>query len=80
LVINLTLANQPITILSLRADDEITGSDHHVIQSGMKVDRQQEANNERVQQCNLAVITEDYMEAAEMLWMKLATNRAHLDA
>ena len=44
------------------------------------MDRQEKANDERVQQCNLAVITEDDMEAAETFWIKLAKNRAHLDA
>ena len=47
-VINLTLANRPITTWSILADDHATGSNHKVIESEMQADRQEEADNDRV--------------------------------
>ena len=47
-VINLTLANQPITTWSILADDHATGSDHEVTEWEVKLDRQEEAGHERV--------------------------------
>jgi hypothetical protein len=47
-VIDLTLANRPITKLSTLADDHATGSDHKVIECEVEADRQEEADHERV--------------------------------
>jgi len=80
-VIDLTLANRPITKWSILADDDhATGSDHEVIEWEVEVDRQEEAGHERVVGWNLAAMTEEDAKAAEKLWMELAKERAHLDA
>ena len=39
-VIDLTLGNRPVTILSTLVDDQATGSQHEVIESEVEVDRQ----------------------------------------
>ena len=46
----------------------------------MGVDRQKEADHERVVGWNLAAVTEKDVEAAEKLWMELVRERAQLDA
>jgi len=46
----------------------------------VEVDRQEEADHERVVGWNLAAMTEKDAEAAEKLWTELARERAHLDA
>ena len=47
-VIDLTLANQPIVQWTILADDHATRSDHEVIEWGVGVDRQEDADYERV--------------------------------
>jgi len=47
-VIDLTLANQPITKWFILANDHATGSDHEVIEWEVEADRQEEADHERV--------------------------------
>jgi len=80
-VIDLTLANRPITKWSILADDDhATGSDHEVIEWEVEVDRQEEVGHERVVGWNLAAMTEEDTKAAEKLWIELAKGRAHLDA
>jgi len=79
-VIDLTLANRPIVKWTTLADDHATGSDHEVIEWEVGVDRQEEADHERIVGWNLAAITEKDTEAAEKLWMELAKERAQLDA
>jgi len=79
-VIDLTLANRPITKWSILADDHATGSDHEVIEWEVEVDRQEEAGHEQVVGWNIAAMTEEDAKAAEKLWMELAKERAHLDA
>jgi len=79
-VIDLTLANRPITKWSILADDHTTGSDHEVIEWEVEVDRQEEAGLERVVGWNIAPTTEEDAKAAEMLQTELAKERAHLDA
>jgi len=80
-VIDLTLANRPITKWSILADDDhATGSDHEVIEWEVEVDRQEEAGHERVVGCDVAAMTEEDAKAAEKLRMELAKGRAHLDA
>jgi len=44
------------------------------------VDRQEEADHERVAGWNIAAMTEHDLEAAEKLWMELEKERAHLSA
>ena len=46
----------------------------------MGVDKQEEADHERVVGWNLAAMTEEDTEAAETLWMELAKERTQLDA
>jgi len=79
-VIDLTLANRPITKWSIMGDDHATGSDHEVIEWEVDVERQEEAGHERVVGWNIAAMTEEDAKAAEKLWMELAKERAHLDA
>jgi len=79
-VIDLTLANRPITTLSILADDHATGSDHEVIEWQVEADRQEEADHEMVVGWNLAAMTEEDAKATEKLWRELAKERAHLDA
>jgi hypothetical protein len=79
-VINLTLANRPITKWSILADDHTMGSDHKVKEWEVEADRQVEADHERVVGWNLAAMKEEDAEAAEKLWTELAQERAHLDA
>jgi len=71
-VIDLTLANRPITKWSTLADDHATGSDHEVIEWVVDVDRQEEKDHQRVAGWNLAAMTEKDAEAAEELWTDLA--------
>jgi hypothetical protein len=67
-VIDLTLANHPITKLSILADDDhATGSDHEGIEWEVEVDRQEQAGHQRVVGCNLATMTEEDAKAAEKL-------------
>jgi len=79
-VINLTLANRPITKCSIPADDHTTGSDHEVTEWEVEVDRQEEADHGRVVRSNVAAMMEKDAEAAEKLWTNFARERAHLDA
>jgi len=79
-VIDLTLANRPITKWSILADNQATGSDHEVIEWAVEVDRQEEAGHERVVGWNLAAMTVEDAKAAEKLWMELAKERAQVDA
>jgi hypothetical protein len=79
-VIDLTLANRPMTKWSILADDHATGSDHEVIEWEVEVDRQEEADHATVVGWNLAAMTEKDAEAAEKLWTELAMERAHQDA
>ena len=79
-VIDLTFANRPIVKLTILADYHATGSDHEVIEWEVGVDRQEEADHERVVGWNLAAMTEKDVEAAEKLWAELAKERAQLDA
>jgi hypothetical protein len=81
-VIDLTLANRPITKCSILADDDnTTGSDHEVIKWEVEVDRQEEeVGHERVVGWNLAAMAKEEAKAAGKLWMELAKERAHLDA
>jgi hypothetical protein len=80
-VIDPTLVNRPITTWCILADDDhARGSDHEVIEWEVEVDRQEEAGHERVVGWNIAAMTEEDAKAAEKLWMKLAKERAHLDA
>jgi len=79
-VIDLTLANRPIVSWTILANDHATGSDHEVIEWEVGVDRQEEADHERVVGWNLAAMTDEDAEAAEKLWMELAKERIQLDA
>jgi len=79
-VIDLTLANRPIVRWTKLADDHATGSDHEVIEWKVGVDRQEEADHERVVGWNLAAMMEEDVEVAEKLWMELAKERIQLDA
>jgi len=79
-VIDLTLANGPITKWSILANDHATGSDHKVIEGEVKAERQEEVDHERVVSWNLAAMTEEDAKAAEKLWRELTKQRAHLDA
>jgi len=79
-VIDLTFANRPIVKWTILADDYASGSDHEVIEWEVGVDRQEEADYERVVGWNLAAMMEKDVEAAEKLWMELAKKRAQLDA
>jgi len=79
-VIDLTLANRPITKCSILADDHTTGSNQQIIKWEVEVDRQEEAGHERVVGWNLAAMTEEDAKAAEKLRMELAKERAQLDA
>jgi len=80
-VIELTLANRPITKWSILADnDHATGSDHELIEGEVDGDGQEEAGHERVVGWNIAAMTEEDVKAAEKLWMQLPKERAHLDA
>ena len=47
-VIDLMLANRPIVKWTIMTDDHTTGSDHEVIQWEVGVERQEEADDERV--------------------------------
>jgi hypothetical protein len=80
LVIDLTLANRPIAKWTILADDHTTGSDHEVIEWKVGVDRQEEADCERVVGWNLVAMMQKDAEAAEKLWMELTKERAQLDA
>jgi len=79
-VIDLTLANRPITRCAILADDHATASNHEVIEWEVEADRQEEADHEREVWWNLAAMTEEDVEAVEKLWTELAEERAHLDA
>jgi len=79
-VIDLALANRPIVRWTILADDHATGSDHEAIEWEVGVDRQEEADHERVVGWNLAAMMEEDGEAAEKLWMELAKERTQLDA
>ena len=78
-VIDPTLPIRPITNSHRLAGDHATGSDHKVIEWEVEVDRQMEADHERVIGWNLLVMMEKDAEAAEKLWTKLGKERAHLD-
>ena len=79
-VIDLRLPNRLITTWSMLPDYHTTGSDHEGIEFDVEVDRQEEACHERVGGWNLAGMTEEDAEAAEMPWIELAKETAHLDA
>jgi hypothetical protein len=79
-VIDLTLVSRPITNQFILADGHTTVSDLEVIEWEVDVDRQEEAEYEGVVGWNLAAMTGEDAEAAEMLWAELAKERAHLDA
>jgi len=79
-VIDLTLANRPIVRLTILADDHATGSDREVMEWEVGVDRQEEADHERVVGWNLAAMMEEDTEAPEKLWMEPAKERIQLDA
>jgi len=80
LVIDLTLANRPITVWSIVADNHITGSCHVVIEWAVEADSQEEADFERVVGWNCAAMTVKDPEAVEMLWKELFKDTATLDA
>jgi len=79
-VIDLTLANRPITKRSIQADDHTTGSDHEVLDWEVEVDRQEQADHERVVEWHFAAMLEEDIEAADKLWTEQARERAHLNA
>ena len=79
-VIDLMLANQPITTWSILADDHATGSDHKVMEWEVEAARQEEADHERVVGWHLAEMMEVDVEAAEKLWRELVKENAHLEA
>jgi len=79
-VIDLTLANRSIVRWTIPAKDHPTGSDHEVIKWEVGVDRQEEADHERVVGWNSAAMTEEDAEAAEKLWMELVKERNQPDA
>jgi len=79
-VMDLMLANGPITKWLILADDHATGSDHEVVEWEVEADRHEEADHERVVGWDLAAMKEEDSEAAEKLWANLAKERAHLDA
>jgi len=79
-VIALTLANQPIAKWSILADDHTTGSAHEGIEWDVVVNSQEEADQVRVVEWNLAAMTAKDGAAAEKQWTELAKERAHLDA
>jgi len=78
-VIDLTLANRPISMWSILAYDHATGSNHEVMEWEVEADRQEEADHERVVGWNLASMTEEDVELAENLWIELAKDSANLD-
>jgi len=80
LIINLTLATHSMLTLSTIANDHTTGSNHEVITREVKVDRQQEADHERVVAWIIAAMIEEDMESREKLWIKQVKERAHLHA
>jgi hypothetical protein len=69
-VIDLTLANRPIVKWTIRANDHATGSYHELIEWKVGVNRQKEADHERVEGWHLAAMTEKDMEAVEKQWME----------
>ena len=73
-VIDLTLANRPITMWAILADD------HEVIEWEVEADRQEEAKHERVAVWNLAAKMEENAEVAEKLWTEIAKEGTNLDA
>jgi hypothetical protein len=79
-VIDLTLANQPITKWSILADNYATGSHHEVTEWEVEVGQQEEAGQETVIGWNLAAMTKEDAEAVETLWMELVKERVHVDA
>jgi len=74
------MANRPIVKWTILADDHATGSEHEVIEWEVGVDRQEEADHERVVGWNLAAMTEKDVEAAGKLLAELAEERAQFDA
>jgi len=79
-VIDLIMAIWQITTWSMLADNHITGSDYDVLECELEVDRQEEADNERVVGCNLTALPdEDVVGPVEMLWMEVAKERNNLD-
>ena len=58
-VIDLTLANRPITKLSILSDDHTMGSDHYVIEWEVDADRDVEADNQWVVGWHLAAMTKE---------------------
>jgi len=80
LVIDLTLSNRPMVRWTILADDLTTGSDHEVIECEVGVDRQEEADHERVIGWDLAAMTKEDAEAADKLWIELVKERTQLDA
>jgi hypothetical protein len=67
LVIYRTLANRPIVRCTILATDQVTGSNHEVIEWELGVDRQREAYHGRVLGWNVVAMTEEDREAAEIL-------------
>jgi hypothetical protein len=80
LVIDLNLANRPIVKWTIPGDYHATGSDHEVIELEVEVDRQKEAEHQRVVGRNAAAMKEKDAEATEKLWTELVRERANLDA
>jgi hypothetical protein len=79
-VIHLTVGNRPITKWSIQAYDHATGSDHKVLDWEVDVNRQEQADHERVVGWNFAAMLEEDTEVADKLWTEQASERAHLDA
>jgi hypothetical protein len=79
-VIDLTLANRPITKWVILDHDHTTGSHHEVVGWEVEADMQEEADHERVVGWNIAAMKEEDPVAAEKLWAELVMERAHLDA
>jgi hypothetical protein len=79
-VIDMTVANPPITKWAILADNHATRSDNEVIESQVAAERLEEANYKTVVWWTLAAMTEEDAEVAEKLWKELVKERAHLDA
>jgi hypothetical protein len=71
-VIDLTLGNRPIVMWTILANYHASVSDHEVIEWDVGVDRQEEAEHERVVGRNIAGMREKDVEVAAKLWMELA--------
>ena len=78
--IDRTLADLPIIMWTILADDHATGSKHEVIEREVRVDRQEEVDHERIVGWHLASMTEKEAKVAEKLWIEQVKERAQLDA